>query len=132
MLANSRSIVGSVVGQVAGPAVGDVRVAIDGEDLVVGLPGAGLVRVGEPRRDDGRPPDDRLAERVEGVADVRAEQVADGHRIEESPGIDVAIEPGLERGVVHRVPPQRGRSVTVASVGIAVACHGRRTRGRPT
>ena len=48
----------------------------------------------------------RLAERIEGVADVRAEQVADGHRIEESPGIDVAIEPGLERGVVHRVPPQ--------------------------
>ena len=41
----------------------------------------------------GRPPDDGLTEGIEGIPDVGAEQVADGHRVEEAPGIDVAIEP---------------------------------------
>ena len=44
----------SVVGQVAGPAVGDAGVAVDGEDLVVGLPGPGLRRDRSARR--RRPP----------------------------------------------------------------------------
>src|SRR6476660_2113596 len=75
----------AVVGQVACPAVGDMRVAIDREDLVIGLPGTQFVRIREPRVDYRLAPDDRLFERVEGVAHVRAEQVTDGDRIEESP-----------------------------------------------
>ena len=46
---------GPIVGQVERPAVGDERVAVDREHLVVGLPRAGLVGIGEPRGDDRRP-----------------------------------------------------------------------------
>ena len=90
-----------VVGEVAGPAVGDEDVAVDGENVVVGLPGAGLVGVLQPRGDERRPPDERLVERVVGVPDIRAEQVADGDRIVESPGVDIALEPVAESGAVH-------------------------------
>src|SRR6185369_3302199 len=56
---------GPIVGQVAGPAVGDAGVAVDGEDLVVGLPRPGLVGIGQPCRDDRSAPHDSLVERVE-------------------------------------------------------------------
>ena len=85
-----------IVGQVARPAVRDVRVAVDGQDLVVGLPGARLVGSVEPGRDDRGAADDGFAERIEGIAHVRAEQVADGDRIVQAPGIDVADEPRVE------------------------------------
>ena len=78
MLANSRSTSLPVVGQVARPAVGDEHVAVDREDVVVGLPRAGIVGVVQPRLDDRVAADDGLVERVECIADVGAEQVADG------------------------------------------------------
>src|SRR6478609_1286240 len=92
---------GVVVGQVAGPAVRDVDVAVDREDLVVGLPGARFVGVREPRSHDRGTPDDGFLERVEGVPDVSAEEVADGDRVEESPRIHVAVQPCPEGGVIH-------------------------------
>jgi diacylglycerol kinase (ATP) len=92
---------GPVVGQVARPAVRHADVAIDRERLVVGLPRAGLVRIGQPGGHDRGAADHGFAEGIERVAHVGAEEVADGGRIAEPPGIDVPIEPGLERGVVH-------------------------------
>src|SRR3954451_3581 len=85
-----------IVGQVAGPTVRDACLAIDREDLVIGLPRTRLVRIGEPGRDDPRATGHRFIEWVERVAHVGGDQVADDGSIEEPPGIDVAVEPGLE------------------------------------
>ncbi len=83
----------------------DEHVPIDREDVVVGLPRAGIIRVVEPRLDHGVPAGDRLAERIERVADVGAEQIPDRHRIVEPPRVHVALEPRAEAGTIHRSPP---------------------------
>ena len=94
--------------------MGDEHVAIDGEHVVIGLPRAGLVGLLAPRRHDGGAPDHRLVERVVGVADIRAEQVADGYRIVEAPRVDVALEPVAESGAIHGCLPLQIGPETVA------------------
>ena len=94
-----------VIGQVAGAPVGHEHIAVDREDVVVGLPRAGRIRIVTPRGHHGRPADEGLVEGVVRVADIGAEEVADGDRIVQSPGVDVTLEPVAEAGAVHGCLP---------------------------
>src|SRR6185436_15220345 len=93
---------GPAFGGVAGLTDRDPRVPLDDHGSVLGVPAARLVRVPQPVRDDRIAAADRLAVRPVAVDDVLAEQRADLVRIAGSPCCDVAVQPVLERGVVHR------------------------------
>ena len=79
------------------------------------VPGARLVALFEPVRDDRGAALDRvvaLVPRVVAVAGVVAEEPADRVLVVRSPGLDVGVEPLLKVGVIHGRPtPMRSDAV---------------------